>query len=519
MSFVSFKFYIFIAAFILLYYLIPKKYRWITVLSASVFFYILNSGSLFVMLFITAASTFFAALRIEKINGITSDELTKKELKQMKTAKKRAVIALASLLNFGFLVILKYKRLIVPGVQALVGVFGFETGDLSSSLLMPLGISFYTFQSIGYIVDVSRGEIKAQRNFLHYLTFVSFFPQIVQGPISRYGDLEKQLIEGNDFDYRRTKFGLQLIVWGAFKKLVIADRAAIVVNTVFMNYPEYTGSTLWLGLLFYALQIYADFSGGIDVARGVAQAIGVTLEENFRRPYFATSVSDFWRRWHITLGGWCRDYIFYPLSLSKPFGRLSKKTRKIFGNYIGKQLPVILSQLIVFIIIGMWHGSEFKYIAFGLYHGAFIIGGILFDGVFRKIRETLHIKDTNFPYRVFCIVRTFFIVTVGRVFSRAGSFLTAVAMMRSCFSTTPAGQPGLYDLGVDRNGMTVLLIASLILFAVSVIQECGYEVRSLIAKCPLPVRWLLYIAGIVAIVIYGVYGKDIDSGAFIYMRY
>ena len=189
-------------------------------------------------------------------------------------------------------------------MQALVGIFGFEMKDFSSSLLMPLGISFYTFQSIGYIVDVSRAEVKAQKNFLHYLTFVSFFPQIVQGPIYRYGDLEKQLIDGNDFDYRRTKFGLQLIVWGAFKKLVIADRAAIVVNTVFANYPEYKGKTLWLGLIFYALQIYADFSGGIDVARGVAQAIGVNLEENFRRPYFATSVSDFWRRWHITLGGW-----------------------------------------------------------------------------------------------------------------------------------------------------------------------------------------------------------------------
>ena len=332
MSFVSFKFYVFIAAFILLYYLIPKKYRWITVLSASVFFYIFNAGSLFLMLLITAASTFFAALRIEKINGITSDTLTKKELKAKKARKKRTVVALASLLNFGFLVTLKYKRLIIPGMQALVGIFGFEMKDFSSSLLMPLGISFYTFQSIGYIVDVSRAEVKAQKNFLHYLTFVSFFPQIVQGPISRYGDLEKQLIDGNDFDYRRTKFGLQLIVWGAFKKLVIADRAAIVVNTVFANYPEYKGKTLWLGLIFYALQIYADFSGGIDVARGVAQAIGVNLEENFRRPYFATSVSDFWRRWHITLGGWCRDYVFYPLSLSKPFGKLSKKTRKIFGN-------------------------------------------------------------------------------------------------------------------------------------------------------------------------------------------
>ena len=519
MSFVSFKFYVFIAAFILLYYLIPKKYRWITILSASVFFYIFNAGSLFLMLLITAASTFFAALRIEKINGITSDTLTKKELKAKKARKKRTVVALASLLNFGFLVTLKYKRLIIPGMQALVGIFGFEMKDFSSSLLMPLGISFYTFQSIGYIVDVSRAEVKAQKNFLHYLTFVSFFPQIVQGPISRYGDLEKQLIDGNDFDYRRTKFGLQLIVWGAFKKLVIADRAAIVVNTVFANYPEYTGKTLWLGLIFYALQIYADFSGGIDVARGVAQAIGVNLEENFRRPYFATSVSDFWRRWHITLGSWCRDYVFYPLSLSKPFGKLSKKTRKIFGNYIGKQLPVILSQLIVFIIIGMWHGSEFKYIAFGLYHGTFIIGGILLDGVFKKIRDALRIKDTNFAYRVFCIIRTFFIVTVGRVFSRAGSFLTAVSMLGACFSPTPAGQPGLYELGVDENGMTVLLIATLILFAVSVIQESGYEVRALIAKCPLPVRWILYIAGIVSILIYGVYGKGLESGAFIYMRY
>ena len=525
MTFVSFSFFVFVAVSLLVYFLMPQKYRWIVLLAVSLLFYVMVSGVLLLYLLFTAATTYAAARKMSRINEdsaallSTAESSEKKAIRGAATARKRRWLAGVAVVNFGLLVVFKYQGVLSSGASLLGKCFGIAVPDFAGSLLLPLGVSFYTFQSMGYVIDAYRSKVTAERNFLKYLLFVSFFPQIVQGPIARYDELAEQLYAGNGFDYQRVKFGAQLAAWGVFKKLVIADRTAILVNAVFGAYPEYTGRTLWIAVLFYTVQIYADFSGGIDIARGVGQMFGVTMAENFERPYFAQSIAEFWRRWHMTLGGWCRDYIFYPLSLSKGFNQLSKKTRKWLGNRIGKLVPVILSQLIVFIIIGMWHGSQFKYIAFGLYHGAFIIGGILFDETFAKWRDALHIKADSWWFQGFRILRTFLIVALGRFFSRAGSFLQAMSMLKQSFFPSSAPQPGPFALGMGKTELLVLGLAVLILFVVDILNERGVDLREWISARPMPIRWALYLCGVLSIVLLGVYGKKYDAAAFIYMRF
>lgn len=524
MSFVSLSFFVFTAACAAVYFLSPKKARWAVLLGASLIFYWLVSGVLIVCLLLTAATTYSSALWVEKIqsNSVAAckdlDKSQRKEAKIAATKKCRWVLFGALALNFGFLVFLKYSGAFYSGLSALGGLWGFTVWDFTQSILFPLGVSFYTFQSIGYLFDVYRKKAAAEKNPLKLLLFVCFFPQIVQGPIGRWGDLAQQLFEGHDFDYRQAKFGAQLMAWGAFKKLVIADRAAVLVNTVFGSYPDpYHGPVLWVAVLFYTVQIYTDFSGGIDIARGVAQIVGVNMAENFERPYFAPTIAEFWRRWHMTLGAWCRDYIFYPLSLSRPLNRLSKKSRALLGNRVGKLVPVLLSQFVVFIVIGMWHGSQLKYIAFGLYHGFFIIGGILLEDPLARLSEKLRLNRNSRWFKGFQILRTFLIVMMGRFFSRAGSFKQALSMMGSCF--VPAAMPNLLGLGLNGREMLVLGLATALLFAVSAVQERGIIVREWLEKRPAPVRWLIYIAGIMGIVLFGAYGTQYDAAAFIYMGF
>ena len=302
---------------------------------------------------------------------------------------------------------------------------------------MPLGISFYTFQSVAYIIDLYRNKFEADQNILKFALFVSFFPQIMQGPISRYDQLAGQLYEGHKFSYRNLSFGAQLILWGFMKKLIVADRVGIVVSEIFDNYTEYQGFYIVVGLLLYTIQIYADFSGGIDIARGVAQALGIDMAHNFQRPYFSDSISEFWRRWHITLGNWCRDYIFYPISLSKTFGKMGKNLRKVFGDRLGKLFPVLVAQLATFLTIGLWHGAEFKYIAYGLYNGIIVISGLVLEPYLVKLAKLLRINTETFSWKLFQILRTFFLIVLGRIFPRAESFSVAIEMLKSMLVFNP----------------------------------------------------------------------------------
>ncbi len=285
-----------------------------------------------------------------------------------------------------------------------------------TSWILPLGISFYTFQACGYLIDVYRGKIQPDQNLGKFALFVSFFPQMVQGPISRYDELANQLFSPKKFDLPRIQNALQLFFWGLFKKLVIADRVAILVNTIFDNQQEYKGLVLLLGSLMYCIQIYTDFSGGIDIARAVAEGLGITLTNNFARPFFANSIENFWRRWHITLSSWTRDYIFYPLSLSKSFAKMGRTTRKVFGNEIGKKIPTLLAMIITFLVIGIWHGPNWKFVVYGLYNGGLIITGMILEQPARNLISKMGIPTNVFIWKLFQVIGTLILLSLA-VFS------------------------------------------------------------------------------------------------------
>ncbi|MCQ4635261.1 MBOAT family protein [Anaerovorax odorimutans] len=521
MAFTSFYFLVFVLAVVCLYFAIPKRYRWGVLLLASYVFYLISSPRTFIFLLFTTAVTFWGGKRIGKQNAEykeyiaqNGDRLSRDEKKAQKALsqkKKKRIVALLLLLDFGVLAIVKYFRYYIEAL-------GFEGIHFDAGFLIPLGISFYTFQSVAYIIDLYRNKFEADQSFFKFALFVSFFPQIIQGPISRYDQLAGQLYEGHAFSYKNLTFGAQLILWGFVKKLVIADRVGILVSQVFDNYTEYQGFYIVIALLFYSIQIYGDFSGGIDIARGVAQIMGIDMANNFQRPYFSDSISEFWRRWHITLGNWCRDYIFYPISLSKTFGKAGKKLRKTLGDRLGKLFPVLVAQLATFLTIGLWHGAEFKYIAYGLYNGGIIILGMILEPYLVKLAELLQINTKAFSWRLFQIGRTFFLIVIGRLLPRAASFSAAVSMFKSMLVFNPSIvlDGDIFNLGLTLLDFALIFFLCAIWFVISLMQENGWKIREALARQNILFRWGIYLAAIVAIFIFGIYGPGYDASSFIY---
>lgn len=519
MSFTSFYFFVFLAVFVCAYYAAPIRFRWVVLLLASAAFYLLSSPKTFLFLLFTAVITFFGGRYIGEQNHRHKQylsehgELSREEKKKLKSAvqkKKRKMVFFILLINFGILAAVKYFR-------ALFEALAFE-GIFNLGALIPLGISFYTFQTAAYIIDLYRGKIQADQSLPRFVLFISFFPQIIQGPIARYDQLSEQLYQGHRFAYTNLTHGAQLILWGLFKKIVIADRAAILVNQVFDHYQDYQGTIVLVGLLFYSIQIYGDFSGGIDIARGAARMVGIDMAHNFRRPYFSDSISEFWRRWHMSLSFWCRDYIFYPISLSKTFGKAGKSLRSVLGDRVGKLFPVLVAQMATFLTIGLWHGAEFKYIAYGMYNGGIIVLGLLLDPYLKKIVGALHIDEEGTGWRVFRTVRTFFLIVVGRVFPVSVSFTAAVSELGSVFKGTgevPFSSQ-ILSLGLTSADFAVIFAGCALWFAVSFMQERGTQIRLSLDSRPLPVRWGAYLILTSVVLIFGMYGPGYDAASFIY---
>lgn len=524
MAFTSLYFLIFVAAITGCYYAVPQKSRWIVLLAASYVFYLISSPKTFIFILFTTVVTFFGGRYIGRLNAEHKEYLEahkselsrddKKELKAAVKKRKRKMVFLVLLADFGVLAALKYFRYYIEMLaQAYGGV------QLDLGVLIPLGISFYTFQSAAYIIDLYRSKIEADSSLPRFALFLSFFPQIVQGPIARYDQLAGQLYEGHRFSYTDFTHGMQLILWGFFKKLVIADRVAVLVSQVFDNYGDYHGAIVFIALLGYSVQIYADFSGGIDIARGVAGMMGIEMSHNFMRPYFSDSISEFWRRWHMSLSFWCRDYIFYPISLSKFFGKAGKSLRNVFGDRIGKLFPVLVAQMATFITIGIWHGAEFKYIAYGLYNGGIIILGLLLEPQLKKLVQILHINVQSRGWKVFCVLRTFFLIVVGRMFPKAASFGVAMSMYASIFSFggSDAGfWTTLMSLGLNWGDLVIIILACAVWFRISWLQENGVKIRESMGEMTLKKRWAILLLGFAAVLVLGVYGPGYDASAFIY---
>ncbi|MBQ1585911.1 MAG: MBOAT family protein [Ruminococcus sp.] len=541
MTYTSLNFIFFVLATALVYFVLPfKKYRWTVLLAASIFFYCTWSYQLGAFMLFTTLSTYLIALWLNRVSVKSKAVLKehksewsrddKKKYKNKTKVRMRLVMTLALLLNFGILAFLKYYNFFAGSLNDILGAFSLDFSAPSLKLILPLGISFYTFQSMGYIVDVYREKTAPQKNPLKLLLFVSFFPQIIQGPISIYDQLAVQLFEGHDFDFTRFKHGCELIMWGFFKKLVIADRAVIAITAVTADYNKFGGTTLTFTVLLYALQLYADFSGGIDISRGVAQIFGVDMIDNFKRPYFSRSINEYWRRWHISLGAWLKNYLFYPVAMSNAFITASKKMKgtrfgkTAAGAHISKVLPTSVASLIVFLVVGIWHGASWKYVAFGAWNGMIIMVSILLEPLFISAKDKLHIKDTNIPFMLFQMFRTFLIVLVGYVFDVAPSFSQAMRTFWLFFTNQnfKLGYSQISNLGLGKKDYLVVLIGGLIIFIASIIQERaknGLDIRHMLDQKPFILRFALLFVALISIVVFGIYGSGYSAADFVYAQF
>lgn len=537
MTYTSFMFAVFALVTIAVYYLMPyKKYQWAVLLVASLTFYLYNSYRFVFYIACTAATIYLAAKYIEDYAKSTKAiakqkkaELSRDEIKSFKKERKKkekCILALVLVLNFGILFILKYYNFMVGGLFELLGFSKSETPFIK--LFLPLGISFYTFQATGYLIDVYRGLVKAERNFFKFALFVSFFPQIIQGPISEYEQLGAQLIKEHKPEWMRFKMGCQLILWGLFKKLIIADRAIYFIQKCAGNYTRYNGLIVLFAGFVYAVQLYTDFSGGIDISRGIAKILGIDMIDNFRRPYFSKSLGEYWRRWHISLGAWMKKYVFYSLAMSNAFIKLSNKLKRDGDElsparaHLVKTLPSALAIFIVFMFVGLWHGANSKYVGFGTWNGAVLMLSMLLKPALLRLGKIFHMKD-NFLWNLFRMLRTFILVLIGYYFDIAKDFSSAIDMMvRSVsgwnFALAMKQLPPMLPQIQDH---LILFCACIILLVCSILQERkdAESPGELTKSHSIVLQWIVIMVGILLVAIFGIYGPSADPADFVYMQF
>ena len=528
MSFTSLSFLLFLSIVVLLYYLVPKRFQWCLLLAASYAFYLFSGIPQVAFLIATTLINYTSARIMQSMRDKfrAQTDLTKeqrREVKKVVNKKIHRVQTLTIIIDLAILGAVKYLNTAIENLNSIFTLFRYDTHLPLVNIIVPLGISFYTFMSMGYLIDVGRGKYDAERNLGKFALFVSFFPSIIQGPINRYNELAPQLAQPHKFSYENLTYGSQLIIWGFFKKLVLADRAAMMVGKIFTsNADAYTGTVYFLGMLAYSIQIYGDFSGGVDIARGAAQIMGIELPNNFERPYFSTNVADYWRRWHITLGGWMRDYVFYPIMLSKPVTKMSKVARKVAGSYGAKVVPSAITSFIVFFLVGIWHGATWRYVGFGLYNAIVVSGGVALAPLFEKLTAKLKINTEVFSWKLFQILRTFLIMLGSKILVRAFSLKVSLVIFKKILTEhTPwiITDGTLFKLGLEPLEMFILFVGILVLLTVSILQERGVKMRETIAKQNLAFRWAVYIIALIVVIIFGVYGRGYNAADFIYARF
>ncbi len=531
MSFISAQFVVFVFCTLLVFYLVPKRLQWYVLLVASYYFYLCTGFRNLCFILITTISTYLFARFIAKETDKQKDylkqnkeSLTKEEKKRYKAIvkkKQRGLLIVCLLLNFGILLFLKYANWSISYINLFRLHFFHNTNFISFlDLFLPLGISFYTFQSMGYLIDIYYGKYDAEKNPFRFALYVSFFPQIIQGPISRFGTLAPALYQETTFDFYRIKSGFYRIMWGLFKKLVIADRLACYVTTAIDFRMDYKGIYLFLAVFFYSMQIYGDFSGGIDIAIGVSELFGIPLAENFERPFFSKSISEYWRRWHITLGTWFKDYIFYPLSISKRVMNLGKWVRVHISDSLGKRIPIYLPMLIVWAITGMWHGSENRYVVWGLFNCLFVILGTELEPVSKKLIKKLHMNEQGLALKSFRVIRTFWLMSFLRIFDISANTDASFETMKYMFQELPAFrlQTVFESLNLPLEEFIVACVAIVVLFCVSMLQRTG-SLRERIFALPIALQWVVLSTLVGVVVIFGAYGRGFDAQQFIYLQF
>lgn len=499
MLFNSIHFLVFFPAVTMAYFLIPPKRRYIWLLMASYYFYMCWNAKYALLLLFSTGATFLSGWLMDGADSRFADA------PDAALRYKKWCVAGCFTLNLSILFLFKYFDFAVANINRALGRFGLSLLNPSFDVILPVGISFYIFQALSYTMDVYRREIKAEKNFLRYALFVSFFPQLVAGPIERSKNLLTQFREEHVFRYENMRDGLLIMLWGYFQKLVLADRIAIVVDRIYGDPQMYPGAYLLAASVLFAVQIYCDFSGYSMIAIGAAKVMGFSLMENFHCPYLARSVSDFWKRWHISLTSWFRDYLYIPLG----------------GNRKGEARKYV-NRMIVFLVSGLWHGAAWTYVIWGFLNGLFQSAGLLT----KKFRERLYGKiglhTDSIGHVCLQTAITFILVDFTWIFFRAKSVGRAFYVIKSIFTMRNARvlfDGSLYELGLSARQFWLMLFAIGILFVGDILKECKVPVMERIVSQDLWCRWLLYIGSALFILVFGIWGAGYDAQAFVYFQF
>lgn len=511
MTITSLNFFIFLGITTLVYYLFPKKYRWISLLIFSLTFFSLAS--------IEVAGYFLVGV----VTIYVSARLISEKLTSPKTKKAAIVTALAC--NIAMLFLLKYINIIPNTINGFGNLFDIETHLGTINLIAPIGISYYTLSMISYLVDVYWTTIPAEKNFFKFMLFSCYYPCLISGPFIRYTQMKTEFFENGDLDWDNIFKGFHRIVYGLLKKMVIADNLAIIVNAIFADTDTYSGPFVVVGVVMYALQIYCDFSGCMDIVIGASRLYGVKLPENFQSPFFSRTLSEFWRRWHITLGSWGKDYIMYPLLKSEAFQKLNKKSKKKFGKKLGKKIPVFLSILILWVIIGIWHGASYKYIfAAGILPWIYLTSSELLETQFEQLRNKLKINAESKVFHVFQSLRTLFMMCIVWLFALAPSFTQSFALIGDIFKfDASVVKPFVSEVIFGDHTLSAVLVQwaaiAVAMIGVAVVDYLKYKevnVADKFNKMNFVLRFVLLFAMIGITLMFGVYGPGFVPADFIY---
>lgn len=529
MLFTSYGFLLFLLIVLAAYYVFPQKAQWPILLAASYLFYLFSGPENLIYILFTTVTTYLLVAQIQKNRDKERDFLkehkgeldrpAKKDFKEKNRKIRWRWLLLCILLNIGMLAVVKYTNFAISNVNGLLDLF--HTGKQLSFLdiALPMGISFYVFKTVGYAIDVYRDKYRPEKNIFKLGLFVSFFPQLVQGPISRFDYLSQSLFAPHAFDKKQFSFGMQRILWGFFKKLVIADRILVGVNTIIEDPGTYRGAWVFVGMVFYALELYADFTGGIDITIGISQALGIRVEENFIRPYFSKNIKEYWNRWHITMGSWFTDYIFYPISVCNPMLKLSKKARKTFGEKFGRKVTVWLSCLVVWFATGIWHGASWNFIVWGLANGIVILISQELEPFYRWFHKKVAVKGTT-GWTIFQILRTNLLMCFLRTFDCYRDVPLTFRMFGTMFTDFNAAQipAGLTGLGLSAWDYGILALGTVLLVLVSLLQRSG-SVREKIYRWNYWGKAALWMGLFLLVLLWGTYGIGYDASQFIYNQF
>ena len=531
LSFSSFYFLIFLAFSLLIYWLTPKKYRYIPLLIESIAFLLLTDWkSIFFVLFSTLV-IFFSALYIWKNNKAQKEYISqnkeklsldeKKAYKAKNKKKRKAVLVIGIVIVTLLLGVMKYLGFVLGSAKSLLGLFGVDFSFDLGNWFLPIGISFYTFQAISYLVDVYWGKFDSEKNVAKFALYMFYFPKFLQGPIVRYNEMQETMFSEKEFSYEQFTDGLKRMGYGYFKKMVIADCLMVFISYAFTheNITSLSGLESFLAIFFYFIQDYCDFSGYMDIAIGISNMFGIKLPENFNRPYFARGVDEYWRRWHITLGTWFKDYIFYPLSISK-FSLGIGKFFKKFSKSLGQKMPAVFGLIVVWLLTGLWHGASWNYVLWGAYYGVIIILSIFFEPLFNLFYNKTHISRDNIFIKIWQHIRTIFILIVGRIIFMTSSLSDAWTIFSNSFRVWDYSIKNLVDQ-LGYMSWIFAILFSIIVLVKDIIQECHPESTMLerFNKKPIVYRWIMMLILVVAIIWFGWYGSGLPHFAFGYTQF